>query len=57
MRTQDVGLSINQEKTKYLEIKTKRGNVDGNTNAKMGQYYFERVEIFNFLGSIKMTKM
>ena len=40
-KTKEVELSINQEKTKYLEIKIKRSNVDGNTNAKMGQRYFE----------------
>jgi hypothetical protein len=42
----EVGLSINQEKTKYLEIKTKRSNINRNTNAKMGQHYFERVQTF-----------
>jgi len=48
----EVGLSINQEKTKYLKIKTNRSNIHRKSNAKMGQHYFERVQTLIFLGSI-----
>jgi hypothetical protein len=40
----EVGLSINQEKTKYLEINAKRSNINRNTNVNMEQHYFERVQ-------------
>jgi len=40
----EVGLSINQEKTKYLEINVKRSNINRNTNVKMRQNNFERVQ-------------
>jgi hypothetical protein len=43
-------LSINQEKTKYLEINAKRNSIDRNTNVKLGQHNFERVQTFSFLG-------
>jgi hypothetical protein len=46
------GLSINQEKTKYLETNAKRCNIIRNINVKMGQRNFERVQTFSFLGSI-----
>jgi cell fate (sporulation/competence/biofilm development) regulator YlbF (YheA/YmcA/DUF963 family) len=52
----EVGLSINQEKTKYSKIKTERRNINRNTNAKMGQHYFERVQTLSFLGSIINNK-
>jgi len=48
----EVVLSINQEKTKYLEINAKRSNINRNTNVKLGQHNFERVQTFSFLGSI-----
>jgi hypothetical protein len=47
-----VGLSINQDKTKYLEINVKRSNINRNTIVKMGQHNFERVQTFSFLGLI-----
>jgi len=40
----EVGLSINQEKTKYLEINVKRSNINRNTNVKTRQNNFERVQ-------------
>jgi len=48
--TNEVGLSINQEKTKYLEINVKRSHINSNTNVKMGQNDFEKVQTFSFLG-------
>ena len=46
----EVGLSINQEKTKHLETNAKRSNIIRNIN--MGQHNFERVQTFSFLGSL-----
>jgi len=40
----EVGLSINQEKTKYLENDVKRSNINRNTSVKMRQNNFERVQ-------------
>jgi len=45
-------LSINQEKTKYLEINVKGSNINRNTNVKTEQNDFERVQTFSFLVSI-----
>jgi hypothetical protein len=46
----EVGLGINQEKTKYIEINVKRSNINRNTNVKMGQNDVEKVQTFSFLG-------
>jgi hypothetical protein len=51
-KANEVGSSINQEKTKYLEIKAKRNNVNRNTHLKMGQHNFEIVQTLSFLGSV-----
>jgi hypothetical protein len=48
----EVRLSINQEITKYLVINVKRRNINRNTNVKMGQNNFERLQTYSFLGSI-----
>jgi len=50
-KANEVGLSINQEKTKYLENNAKRSNIIRNINVKMGQHNLERVQTFSFLGS------
>jgi len=44
--TNEVGLSINQETTKYLEINAQRSNINRNTNVKTGQHNFESVQTF-----------
>jgi len=56
-KANEVGLSINQEKTKYLQPNAKRSNKIRNINVKMGQHNttqhnFQIVETFSFLGSI-----
>ena len=51
-KANEVGLSINQEKTKYLETNAKRSNIIRYINVKMGQHNFDRVQTFSFLGSI-----
>jgi hypothetical protein len=51
-KANEVGLSINQEKTKYLETNAKRSNIISNINVKMGQHNFERVQTFSFLLSL-----
>lgn len=38
-KANEVGLSITQEKTKYLEHNAKRSNKIRNINAKMGQQF------------------
>ena len=48
----EVGLSINQESSKYLEVNTKRSNINRSKNVNIRQHNFERVQIFNFLGSV-----
>jgi hypothetical protein len=50
--TNEVGLSINQENTKYLEVNTKRSNINRSKNVNIRQHNFERVQTFNFLGSV-----
>ena len=48
----EVGLSINQENTKYLEVNTKRSNINRSKNVNIRQRDYERVQTFNFLGSV-----
>jgi hypothetical protein len=45
----ETGSSINQEKTKYLEINAKRNNINRNTHLKMGQQNFEIVQTLSSL--------
>jgi len=52
LKANEVGLCINQEKTKYLEPHAKRSNKIWNINVKMGQHNFQTVQTFSFLGSI-----
>jgi hypothetical protein len=49
----DVGLNINQEETKYLQINAKRSNIIRNKSVKMRQKNFESVETFSFLRSMR----
>jgi len=49
-KANEVGFSINQEKTKYLKTNSKRSNINRNTKVKMGQPNFEIVQAVNFLG-------
>jgi len=46
----EVWLSINQEHTKYLEVNIKRSNISKYVNIR--QHNFERMQTFNFLGSV-----
>jgi len=46
----EVGLSINQENTKYLDVNIKRSNISKNVNIR--QHNFERMQTFNFIGSV-----
>ena len=48
----EVGLSINQENAKYLEVNTKRSNINRSKNVNIRQHNFERVQTCNFLGSV-----
>jgi hypothetical protein len=48
----EAGLSIHQENTKYLEVITKRSNINRSKNVNIRQHNFERVQTFNFLGSV-----
>jgi len=50
-KANEVGSSINQKKTKYLEINAKRNNKNTNTHLKMGQNNFEMVQNLSSLGS------
>lgn len=45
--TNERGLSIHQENTKYLEV---------NTNVNIRQHNFERMQTFSFLGSVTNDK-
>ena len=45
-----VGLSINEDKTKYMQIK--RTGTKDITHLKIDNFAFENVENFNYLGSI-----
>jgi hypothetical protein len=40
-KVNEVGSSINQGKTQYLEISVKRSNMNRNTNLKSGHHNFE----------------
>jgi hypothetical protein len=45
-----VGLNINEDKTKYMQIKRK--GTEDMTYLKIDNFAFENVENFNYLGSI-----
>jgi len=45
-----VGLSINEDKTKYMQIK--RMGIKDITHLKTDNFNFENVENFNYMGSI-----
>src|SRR5215469_13526137 len=45
-----VGLNINDDKTKYMQIK--RTGTNNMTHLKFDNFAFENVENFNYLGSI-----
>jgi hypothetical protein len=45
-----VGLNINEDKTKYMQIK--RTGTKATTHLKFDNFSFEHVENFNYLGSI-----
>jgi hypothetical protein len=45
-----VGLNINEDKTKYMQIKRK--GIKDVTHLKIDNFTFENVENFNYLGSI-----
>jgi hypothetical protein len=45
-----VGLNINEDKTKYMQIKRK--GIKDITHLKIDNFTFENVENFNYLGSI-----
>jgi hypothetical protein len=48
-----VGLNINEDKTKYMQIK--RNGIKDITHLKIDNFTFENVENFNYLGSILNT--
>src|SRR5215469_14138744 len=45
-----VGLNINDDKTKYTQVK--RTGINAMTHLKVDNFAFEHVENFNYLGSI-----
>ena len=47
----DIGLAVNIGKTKYMEIGRHRG-VIANAHIKIGNYSYEKVETFKYLGSL-----
>ena len=49
------GLEINQEKTKYMEIERRKRN-DNIKEVEIGNFRFEKVENFKYLGSIINNK-
>jgi hypothetical protein len=51
-KANEMGSSINQEKTEYLEINAKRNHINRNRQLKMGQHNFEIEQTLSFLGSL-----